>query len=320
MLLLTGALLWFSLSGLKGENKTEFILEAWEKSNKMWLLLMAGIAYISHAIRAQRWRMLLEPSGNYITIGSSFLSLMIGYLVNLVVPRGGEVSRCYNLYQLEKTPVEVSFGTVVVERIADVLCLLIVILIAFFIEWDNLMRVISKLGIGSGTSSSGFHIPLWAIVAVIGIIALCVVAWRFRKNEKLVKIVTGFKEGLLSVFRLKNKWLFVFYSLLIWFLYFLMSYCVIRAFDTMSGLGFSAVLAVFALGAIAMAAPLPGGTGSYHVIVPFGLVTLYNLPNEDAVVFVFIFHAWQTITMIVGGVVSLIISYWLIKWKKQPTK
>lgn len=320
MLLLTTALLWFSLSGLKGENKTEFILEAWEKSNKVWLLLMAGIAYVSHGIRAQRWRMLLEPSGNYITLGSSFLSLMIGYLVNLVVPRGGEVSRCYNLYQLEKTPVEVSFGTVVVERIVDVLCLIIVIIIAFFIEWDNLMRVISNLGIGSGTGSSGFHLPVWVILVLIGIAALGIVAWRFRKNEKLVKIVTGFKEGLLSVFKLKNKWLFVFYSLFIWFLYFLMSYCVIRAFDTMSGLGFSAVLAVFALGAIAMAAPLPGGTGSYHVIVPFGLVTLYNLPNEDAVVFVFIFHAWQTVTMIVGGVVSLIISYWIIKWKKQPTK
>ena len=264
--------------------------------------------------------MLLEPSNNYVRTSSSFLSLMIGYLVNLVVPRGGEVSRCYNLYQLEKTPVEVSFGTVVIERIADVLCLLGVIVIAFVVEWDKLLGFLSKLGIGAGSDGSGFHIPVWIILVLIGFVILCVIGWRFRKNEKLLKILNGFKEGLLSVFKLKNKWLFIFYSVFIWFLYFIMSYCVVRAFDTMSALGFSAVLAVFALGAIAMAAPLPGGTGSYHVIVPMGLINLYDLPNDDAVAFVFIFHAWQTLTMIAGGVVSLVISYYLIRWKKQPIK
>ena len=135
-----------------------------------------------------------------------------------------------------------------------------------------------------------------------------------------MKVLEGFKGGLLSVFKLERKWLFLFYSVFIWFLYFLMSYCVIKAFGTTSNLGFSAVLTLFALGAIAMAAPLPGGAGSYHTIVPLGLVMLYNLPQPDAIAFVFIFHAWQTLTMIVGGVVSLIISYWLIRWKKQPTK
>ena len=280
--------------------------------------MMAVVAFISHIVRAERWRMLLVPSGNHVKLSNSFFSLMIGYLVNLAVPRGGEVSRCYNLYKLEDTPVEVSFGTVVVERIVDVLCLLGVIMIAFIAEWDKLIAFLGTLGMGSGSTT--FHLPLWVILAMIGLVGSLVVLYRFRKNEKLLKIIKGFKEGLLSVFRLKNKWLFVFYSFFIWFLYFLMSYCVIKAFDTTSHLGFSAVLAVFALGAIAMAAPLPGGTGSYHTIVPLGMVMLYNLPKADAIAFVFIFHGWQTLTMIVGGVVSLIISYWLIRWKKQPTK
>jgi hypothetical protein len=146
------------------------------------------------------------------------------------------------------------------------------------------------------------------------------VGFLFRKNKKLLKIITGFKEGLLSVFKLKNKWLFIFYSLFIWFLYFLMSYCVIQAFDTTDHLTPGAVLTVFALGAIAMAAPLPGGTGSYHVIVPNGLNFLYHLPLSDATAFVFIFHGWQTLTMIVGGVVSLIITYFLVRWRKLPVK
>ena len=321
MIALTVALLLLSLRGLtvgEGENKMDVIWDAWQKANKTWLLLMALVAFISHIIRAERWRMLLVPSGNRVKLSNSFFSLMIGYLVNLAVPRGGEVSRCYNLYKLEGTPVEVSFGTVVVERIADVLCLLVVILIAFIAEWDKLMKFLGTLGIGAGNTT--VRVPVWAIIALIGIAGMGVALYLFRKNEKLLKIISGFKEGLLSVFRLENKGLFVFYSLFIWFLYFLMSYCVIKAFDTTSHLGFSAVLAVFALGAIAMAAPLPGGTGSYHTIVPLGMVMLYSLPKADAVAFVFIFHGWQTLTMIVGGVVSLIISYWLIRWKKQPTK
>ena len=322
MILLTAALLWLSLRGLtvsEGGNKMDFIWQTWDKSNKMYLLLMSCTAIVSHLVRAERWKMLLVPTGNHIKLSNSFWSLMIGYLVNLAVPRGGEVSRCYNLYKLENTPVEVSFGTVVLERIADVLCLLVVIFCAFIVEWDKLMIFLSSLGIGSGTS--GFHIPLWIImVLIIGLLGLGILAYLFRRNEKLLKIILGFKEGLLSVFHLENKWLFVFYSVLIWLLYFMMSYWVIMAFDTTAHLGFRAVLAVFALGAIAMAAPLPGGTGSYHVIVPSGLYFLYNLPMEDAIVFVFIFHGWQTLTMIVGGVVSLIISYWLIRWKKQPAK
>lgn len=321
IILLTSGLLWLSLRGLnvgEGENKMDFIWKAWQGSNKTWLLLMVVVAYISHFLRAERWKMLLVPTGNHVKLSSSFFSLMIGYLVNLAVPRGGEVSRCYNLYKLEDTPVEVSFGTVVVERIVDVLCLLLLIVIAFFAEWEKLVSFLESLEVGSG--NEGFKIPSWVIIGLLAAMLLGAIIYFFRKNEKLLKIFRGFREGLMSVFQLKNKWLFVFYSLTIWFLYFLMSYTVIMAFDTTSGLGFSAVLTLFALGAIAMAVPLPGGTGSYHTIVPFGLVMLYNLPQADAIAFVFIFHAWQTLSMIVGGVVSLIISYWLIRWKKQPTK
>jgi len=322
MLGLTALLLWLSLRSLnvgEGENKFDFILNAWHESSKTWLLLMALVAFISHFLRAERWKMLLVPSGNHVKLSNSFYSLMIGYLVNLAVPRGGEVSRCYNLYKLEKTPVEISFGTVVVERIVDVLCLLTVIALAFVMEWSKLIAFLNTLGVGSN-GGGGIHIPVWAWIALISLLGFGLLVWLFRKNEKLRKVIGGFREGLLSIFQLKNKWLFITYSITIWLLYFLMSYCVIKAFDTTDELGFSAVLTVFALGAIAMAAPLPGGAGSYHTIVPMGLVMLYHLPQADAIAFVFIFHAWQTLTMIVGGVVSLIISYWLIRWKNQPTK
>lgn len=320
IILITSALIWISLRSLNvadGENKADFLWKTWEKSDKGYLALMAVIAMASHLVRAIRWRMLLVPVGYTVGIGSSFLSVMTGYLVNLAVPRGGEVSRCYNLYKLENTPPEISFGTVVAERVVDIIFLLLLIASSFVAEWDKLTTFLSSLGI----STTGFTVSPWIFVGLLVIIIAGIfLFFRFRNNEKLKKIMGGFKEGLMAVFQLKNKPLFILYSLAIWALYFLMSWAVIKAFPETSALGFSAVLTLFALGTIAMTVPLPGGAGSYHTIVPLGLVMLYNLPKPDAIAFVFVFHAWQTLILIVAGVVSLIVSYFIIRWRKPEIK
>jgi glycosyltransferase 2 family protein len=142
-----------------------------------------------------------------------------------------------------------------------------------------------------------------------------------KKNKKVnafvVRTWEGFKDGFLSIFRLRNKGLFIFYSLTIWALYFLMSYTVILAFEQTKHLGLDAVLSMFAIGSIAMAVPLPGGTGSYHVLVPQGLVFLYNIPQADAVAFTFIFHGWQTAVLIAGGAISLIVTSVILKKKRE---
>jgi len=316
MFILAAVLLWLSLRSIptvEGESKGDFIWKTWGRSNKWYLFAMAAVAIFSHVLRAHRWRMLLVPTGNHVSLGNSFLSLMIGYLVNLAVPRGGEISRCYNLLKLEKTPVETSFGTVVAERVIDVLCLFLLIAISFFVEFDKLMAFIGTLPI---SSSSGSGIYKWLIIGVLALSMLAGAIYFFRKNEKFKKIAAGFKTGLMAVFKIEQFTFFIVLSLIIWVLYFVMSYFVIIAFPETRELGFSAVLTLFAMGAIAMAVPLPGGAGSYHTIVPLGLVMLYNLPQGEAIAFVFIFHAWQTFIMIVGGIVSLIISYWILRWKK----
>lgn len=316
--LITGLLIWFSLRGLTGENKAEYLLHTWQTADKGWLLAMAAIAVASHIVRAQRWRMLLEPSGYPGKLKYSFLSLMVGYLVNLVIPRGGEVSRCYNLYKLDQTPVEISFGTVVTERIVDLVCLLILIGLAFVVESTKLLAFIKTLPIGVGDGSS--KIKVIALVGggllVLGALLILFVIKNKKLHAFVVRTWHGFKDGLLSIFRLKRKGLFLFYSGSIWFLYFLMSYTVILAFPETEHLGVSAVLSLFAIGSIAMAAPLPGGTGSYHVLVPQGLVFLYNIPQADAVAFTFIFHGWQTAIMIVGGAISLVVTSILLKKRK----
>jgi glycosyltransferase 2 family protein len=322
---ITAALIWFSLRGLtvnKGEDKLGYLLRTWQSASKGWLLLMALIALVSHLLRAERWRMLIEPAGHRTTLGYSFLSLMVGYLVNLVIPRGGEVSRCYNLYKLDKTPVEISFGTVVVERIVDVLCLLLLLCISFIIESEKLFAFIATLPVGEGGQSSRLKTLLLVLGALVVIAGL--LFWLVKKNKKLNAFIrktwVGFREGLLSVFKLKNKGLFIFYSLLIWCLYFVMSYTVILAFPETRHLGMNAVLSLFAIGSIAMAVPLPGGTGSYHVLVPQGLVFLYHIPQADAIAFTFIFHGWQTAIMIFGGAISLIVTSVIVKKKSALVK
>jgi hypothetical protein len=314
----TAFLIWFSLRGLNvepGEDKWDYLVRTWKMAHKGWLFFMALLAIASHVIRAERWKMLLVPAGYKTTLIYSFLSLMVGYLINLVVPRGGEVSRCYNLYKLDKTPVEISFGTVVVERIVDLLCLLILIIVAFIVESEKLFQFINTLPWSLSGQESKLYLLLALVAALVlfGIIFYLII----KKNKKVQAFVAktwlGFKDGLLSVFKLENKGLFIFYSLGIWFLYFLMSYAVIRAFPQTEHLGFSAVLSLFAIGSIAMAAPLPGGAGSYHVLVPKGLVFLYMIPESDAVAFTFIFHGWQTAIMIVMGAIAVFVSSLLMK-------
>lgn len=315
---ITVLLVLFSLQGIQvseGENKWDFLLKTWRSADKTWLLLMAFIAMISHILRAERWRMLMATSGHHVKLADSFFSLMVGYLVNLVVPRGGEVSRCYNLYRLDKTPVERSFGTVVIERLVDVVCLLLLIAIAFIVESTKLFAFIETLPFSKSSDSSRF---LTASLVIVSIVVVYFVArWIIRKNSKVNEFLTkkwrGFKEGFLSIFKLENKTLFIFYSVAIWFLYFLMSYTVIKAFPETNHLGFSAVTSLFAIGSIAMAAPLPGGTGSYHVLVPQGLVFLYGIAERDATAFTFIFHGWQTAIMIVAGAFSLIATSIIVK-------
>ncbi len=240
---------------------------------------------------------------------------MVGYFVNLAIPRGGEVSRCYNLYKLDGTPADMSFGTVVVERIADLICLVLLIGLCFLVESQKLFSFLTTLpfGIESGKSKL-FALESWLISVVLFVFFF---RWLLKRNQKFRDMVqrawTGFSSGFGTVFKLKNKGLFIFYSLLIWFLYFLTSYTVLQAFSSTSELGVGAVLSLFAIGSIAMAAPLPGGTGSYHVLVPQGLAFLYHVPLADAVAFTFIFHGWQTAIMILGGAISLLITSYKVR-------
>lgn len=305
-------LLWLSLQALSptgSQNRWDHLMAAWKLADKGWLWLMALLAMVSHLIRAERWRMLLITSGQRVSLYQAFLSLMVGYLVNLVIPRGGEVSRCLNLYKLNAYPADKSFGTVVAERAIDLVCFILVIMLAFFAEFDKLMAFIKTLPV---------QIPdMWlALTGLLLLLALAVVLWFLIKriptiHDKVKKFWTGFLSGLRSAWRVQKPGFFLLHTVLIWLLYFLMTFTVLMAFDETRTLGWQAILSLFAIGSLAMVLPMPGGTGSYHALVPAGLSFLYKVPLPDAVAFTFVFHAWQTLIMIAGGVPALLTTAWL---------
>lgn len=300
-----------------------FIIKVWQTADKPFLLLSAIATVMSHYIRAVRWKLLMAPLGHPLKTTHSFISVMIGYFVNLAIPRGGEISRCYNLSKLNKTPINLAFGTVVSERVVDLFFLLSLIAIAFFIELKNLTYFFSQLNLD--WNQYGNFVSLWwlLIILIVTLIAIWwlvkrLLSYKFRRIlVKLRDLLKGLKKGILIIFNLQHKFLFLAYSLGIWIMYFLMSYFIILAFPETHHLGIMESLTIFAIGGIAMAIPLPGGTGSYHVLVPLGLYILYGIAQQEAIAFSFIFHGFQTILVIFLGIISMFVSQWYIRRNKN---
>jgi hypothetical protein len=319
MLVITGFLLWISFTNIDVEgdqSRWDYILGVWGKADKRFLFLSAAAAVLSHVIRAERWKLLLFPMGYHFTLLQGFMSVMVGYFINLVIPRGGEVSRCYNLYRLNKTPVDVSLGTVVAERVIDLIFLLTLIAIAFVVELDTLLYFFRSDEIKDlSASASGSRFSYMLLAGLFILIAAIYIGIRYiirtrryfalRMISHARRAWRGLRSGLMSVFRLEKRVLFIVYSITIWVLYYLMMYFVMLAFPETDHLGLFAALTIFVIGGIAMAVPLPGGAGSFHVLVPLGLIMLYSMPENKAGAFTFIFHAWQTIVIIVVGALSL---------------
>lgn len=319
MILVTLLLLWLSYNNIdtqEGETKWGFIVNVWNSADKFFLFLSALVAVLSHLIRAQRWKLLLDPLGYHTTTKRSFASVMIGYFVNLAIPRGGEISRCYNLYRLDKTPVDVSLGTVVAERAIDVVFLIVLLGLSLLAQLDQLTSFYESEEVQKLTSNiEGGNIIYYLLALVIFIIALYLI-FRFllqartifvkRQLIKIRGVVRGVKSGLRAIFQLKHRGIFILYSLLIWVAYYFMMYFVMLAFPETEGLGLQAALTIFVIGGIAMALPLPGGAGSFHVLVSTGLVILYGLSQDKSIAFTFIFHGWQTFIIIIVGAISLL--------------
>jgi len=294
------------------------------QANIFWLLISTLFSVIALFSRAYRWKLLIEPLGYKPSLKNTTSSVMVGYLANLAFPRLGEVSRCGSLSTAEEIPFNKLLGTVVVERVVDVISLLICIVLVAILEFNRLGAFLSKnivnplLNKFKQITSSGIGIV--AIIAVI--ILLLLVVWitarisKKKAGSKWAEIINGFVKGLISVKDLHKPWLFIFHSIFIWVLYYLSVYVCLFALPFTSSLGMAAALFLLVAGGLGMSAPVQGGIGAYHLLVSQGLL-LYGVKLEDGLAFATLLHSLQLAMVIITGALALLLLFLQKKRKRQ---
>jgi uncharacterized protein (TIRG00374 family) len=292
------------------------MMASFRKANLNWIYLSIALAMFSHLLRAWRWNMLLEPLGYQLKTSRTFLAVMVGYLANFVVPRMGEVSRCGILKKTDEVSVSRGFGSVVTERIFDLICLLIIIAFTLAIEFNRLNDFFLNIFLDKATGLEENFLVLTAIGVTILVAALVFVFLLKRnqaflgKNKYYIKAVAFLRqlvEGITSVRKLKRPALFWLTTVGIWICYYFMTYVVFFSMESTSNLDFSAGFILLVLGGIGMATPVQGGIGAFHYLVSAGLL-LYGIAEQEGIIFAFVLHTTNSIAIIVVGSLSLFIS------------
>jgi uncharacterized protein (TIRG00374 family) len=272
-------------------------------------ILASLVAFVSRAIR---WNMLIEPLGYKPSVANTTASLLVGYLANLAIPRLGEISRCAMLNRSDKIPLDPLIGTVIIERIIDVICLLACLLIVAATEFNRLGNFLTQNILDPATKKlqATLNSPL-IIVTMAAALALLIILLVRKKNNtgkiasRITALLKGVVNGINSVRKLKSPFFFVFHSVLIWYMYFLMSYTCFNALEATAGLSWHAGLFMLVAGGMGMSAPVQGGIGAYHLLVSQGLV-LYGLSVEHGLSYATLMHTSQLLTVIVLGGISFL--------------
>lgn len=274
-----------------------------------WLLFSIVIALFGFWIRAWRWKLLIEAGEDFkVTTGKSLLGLMIGYLVNLLVPRAGEVARCGVLSKTEEMQMGKLLGTVILERTVDLLFLGLTVLLAFVIEREVFLNLFQELvSFDVLLQKIGSAIPLLLGGLIVAGIFIYFLFNKYRDSglvKKLRHFLRDMVNGLISVKRVNNQFGFWGSSALIWFSYYLMMLLVAWAIPSTASLSLSSILMVMVMGSIGMVAPVQGGIGTFHALVAFILMA-YGLTAEEGKIFAVIIHGSQVLTILTVGIVAL---------------
>ena len=293
------------------------ILSEISNAKVSWILLSSLISVVAFVSRAFRWKLLIEPLGYSPSLKKTMYSLMVGYFANLALPRLGEVTRCGTLSKAESIPFTGLLGTVIIERIVDVLSLLICLVLALILEYKRLENFLDTniLHPIANKWKQLIQSPLILVGLIIFIGILCFLFFYFMKRSKqkrsesrLALLIKDLVRGLASISKLKRPWLFIFHSIFIWVLAFLGMYVCFFALPSTSQLGLSAALLLLVSAGLGMAAPVQGGIGAFHLLVSQGLM-LYGLSQQDGLAFATLVHSLSLVLVIVFGIISMILLF-----------
>lgn len=301
---------WYQIKQLSADQIDE-IKRSFEKADYFWVLTSVSFGVLSHLSRAYRWKYTLEPLGYKTKFINNFFGVMIGYVANIVLPRLGEVWRCVMVSRYEKLSFEKVFGTVVAERVADMVVLLLIIASVVVMQLSMLRASISTLLEDFLSANSPSQLA-WKMGSVFLIIVVGVsIGWRILTKSqhpiilKVRNLLKGLVEGIVSILKMKQKWAFLAHTIFIWAMYLAMYYAPFLALPETSSAGSAAVLASFVMASFSIVL-VQGGIGVYPVAVAQTLV-LYAIPYEAGFAMGWIIWVAQTIMVVTFGVLSLIL-------------
>ena len=269
-----------------------------------WMSLSLFFGVMSHVFRGWRWKQTLEPLGACPRTSDCVDAIFLSYAANLVLPRVGEVSRCGVLAKYDDVSFSKSLGTVVTERLIDTLCILLITGVTFLVQMPVFFRFFEETGTKIPSLVHLVTSP-WFYVSLFSVVGMCVLLYYLLRMlsffEKVKGVALNVWEGVLSLRDVANVPLFLLYTLLIWFCYFLHFYLTFFCFGFTAHLSVLAGLVMFVGGTFAVVVPTPNGAGPWHFAV-ITMMMLYGVNATDAGIFALLVHGVQTLRVIVLGV------------------
>jgi uncharacterized membrane protein YbhN (UPF0104 family) len=303
-------LAWWSLKDLNREEKDQIRIAL--NHARYWLIIPVFIIlFLSHLIRAIRWKLLINSLGYHARTDNAFFAVMIGYLTNLAIPRLGEILKCTMLARYEKIPAEKLVGTIILERIIDAISLLIVFAVTLAIQPSIYTDLINAF-FHSPHDPEKKKIPGILIGGtLIGILIIVMLLWMLIKKKTFADVIALFKkignsvwQGVSAVQHLKKRGLFLFYTLLLWGCYFFGTYVGFFALQETQGYGMKETFAVLSAGSVGVIVT-PGGIGAYALLIK-KTMELYGLDEGIALAFGWILWLVQTFALLIGGIFSFV--------------
>lgn len=299
---LGGVVVWYMFSQMTDAEQQAMFVSI--RSTRLWLILPVFlVTLMAHWARAKRWQLMLEPLNIHPGTVNTTFAVLIGYLVNLVPPRAGEVAKCTVLARYERVPADKMVGTIVAERAWDSFCLLLVIGLGLLLQQDELGLYLRAELEGRAPTPARVLLMVGILAALIGGLVL---VYRRYKDSRVGRFIGGLGQGVVSILRMRKRGMFMVYTVLIWVGYLLQIQLGFWSIPATDHLGLGASLMTLIFGSFAMIAA-PGGIGLYPFIVSRMLSKGY--PVTPAAADAFGWVSWVTLTVIVLllGIASLLL-------------
>ncbi|MBQ2188317.1 MAG: flippase-like domain-containing protein [Bacteroidales bacterium] len=304
------ALLWFSFRNID-------LAQLWtdiKGANYTWMLLSLVCLAVSLFFRALRWNIQIEALGYKTRASSTYGAVLIAYLANCIFPRLGEVARCSVLKRKENIPFDKTLGSVISERIIDLLVLFGLAFLVIVFQWKLLGSLITSWMVPLLNKLIN-NVLLGIVVVLAGIAGIVLLIKIIKRNKKIASLWHGFIDGIKSVVTMRKKWRFVLYTLGVWGFYVIMTWLPFYMLPETSHLGLVEAITLLGIATLGVVAPVPGGIGTYHFIAITLLSGFYGISEQVAGSFAAINHGSQMIFYLITGIIAYVVMFFIDKRK-----